>query len=106
MTLVVIIFALGYLSIVLEHPLKLDKTVPALIMAILCWSVIALNHLPLIDHHQQSVDMEPALLHHVGKIAEIILFLMGAMTIVELVDLHQGFAVITQKITTQKKSNH
>jgi len=104
MALVIIIFVLGYLSIVLEHPLKLDKTVPALIMAILCWTVVAVGHLPLLDHHGHSTDMEPTLLHHVGKIAEIILFLIGAMTIVELVDLHQGFGVITRTIKTQKKS--
>lgn len=104
MSLVIIIFVLGYLSIVLEHPLKLDKTVPALIMAILCWTVIAVANLPLLDHHGQITAMEPTLLHHVGKIAEIILFLIGAMTIVELVDLHQGFAVITKAIKTQKKS--
>lgn len=104
MFIVIIIFIIGYLAIVFEHPLKLDKTVPALIMAVLCWTVIALGHFPLIDHHGQSAGMETTLLHHVGKIAEIVLFLIGAMTIVELVDLHEGFSPITRAITTKKKS--
>ena len=104
MFIVIIIFIVGYLAIVFEHPLKLDKTVPALIMAVLCWTVIAIGHFPLIDHHGQSAGMETSLLHHVGKIAEIVLFLIGAMTIVELVDLHEGFSPITRAITTKKKS--
>ncbi len=104
MFIVIIIFIVGYLAIVFEHPLKLDKTVPALIMAVLCWTVIAIGHFPLIDHHGQSAGMDSTLLHHIGKIAEIVLFLIGAMTIVELVDLHEGFGVITRAIKTKKKS--
>ncbi len=102
--IIVVIFVLGYLSIVLEHPLKLDKTVPALLMAITCWTVVAMGHMPIVDHEGHSLGIEPTLLHHVGKIAEIVIFLLGAMTIVELVDLHQGFAVITRQIKTKKKS--
>ena len=104
MIIVILIFVLGYLAIVFEHPLKLDKTVPALIMAVLCWTIIAVGQFPLIDHHGHSAGMESTLLHHVGKIAEIVLFLIGAMTIVELVDLHEGFSPITRAITTKKKS--
>jgi Na+/H+ antiporter NhaD/arsenite permease-like protein len=104
MFIVIIIFIVGYLAIVFEHPLKLDKTVPALIMAVLCWTVIAIGHFPLIDHHGQSAGMDSTLLYHIGKIAEIVLFLIGAMTIVELVDLHEGFGVITRAIKTRKKS--
>ena len=48
---IVAIFVIGYLAIVFEHPLKLDKTVPALIMGALCWGVIALGHIDLVDHH-------------------------------------------------------
>lgn len=102
--LVVAIFAIGYLAIVFEHPLKLDKTVPALIMAILCWSVISMGHLSVFDHHGHAAELEGTVLHHIGKTAEILIFLLGAMTIVELVDLHKGFSVITKQISTQKKS--
>lgn len=112
LTAVIICFILGYAAIVFEHPLKLDKTVPALIMASLCWAFISLGHLDVYDANGQLVmptpDEEypfvPVLLHHIGKIAEILIFLIGAMTIVELIDLHKGFSVITDRIKTTKKS--
>jgi Na+/H+ antiporter NhaD/arsenite permease-like protein len=102
-TLILSIFAIGYLTIILEHPLKLEKTVPALIMAILCWSVIAVGHVPLVEHHNQIPGLESTLLHHIGKIAEIFIFLISAMTIVELVDLHEGFYVLTKQVKTHNK---
>lgn len=103
LTLVIICFVLGYVAIVFEHPLKLDKTVPALIMGALCWAFIATDHMELVgaDHHVAS--LEEVLLHHIGKVAEILFFLIGAMTIVELIDLHRGFAVITNRIRTTSK---
>ena len=109
---VIICFILGYLIIVFEHPLKLDKTVPALIMGALCWALISVGHLDIIDHHGHAVGhggedyykgLGDILLHHIGKTAEILVFLIGAMTIVELIDLHKGFSVITNKITTNSK---
>lgn len=113
-TVVILTFVIGYLAIVFEHPLKLDKTVPALGMAALCWALVALADLPLFDHDMKIIDLphhdahdhalHEILLHHIGKVAEILIFLIGAMTIVELVDLHKGFSVITDKITTNKKS--
>jgi Na+/H+ antiporter NhaD/arsenite permease-like protein len=90
--------------IVFEHPLKLDKTVPALIMGALTWAIISIGHLDLYDHHHEHAEMAPVLLHHIGKVAEILIFLIGAMTIVELVDLHKGFSVITKRITTTSKT--
>lgn len=109
---VIITFIVGYLAIVFEHPLKLDKTVPALIMGALCWAFISLGHMELFDHlghavkegHHGDSALTGVLLHHVGKVAEILIFLIGAMTIVELVDLHKGFSVITNRIQTTKKS--
>ncbi len=98
-------FIIGYTAIVFEHPLKLDKTVPALLMGALCWALVALGHLDVIDHHHHVGEMEGVLLHHIGKVAEILFFLIGAMTIVELVDLHRGFSVITNRIQTTKKSH-
>jgi Na+/H+ antiporter NhaD/arsenite permease-like protein len=104
---VVLTFIIGYVGIVFEHPLKLDKTVPALIMAALCWAFISLGHLDLFDHHGHKVAdtlRDSVLLHHIGKTSEILIFLIGAMTIVELIDLHGGFSAITDKIKTTKKS--
>ncbi len=97
-------FIIGYTAIVFEHPLKLDKTVPALLMGALCWALIALGHLDVVGHDHHIGEMEGVLLHHIGKVAEILFFLIGAMTIVELVDLHKGFSVITNRIQTTKKS--
>ena len=109
---VIACFVIGYIVIVLEHPLRLDKTVPALLMAALCWALIALGHMDVIDHHGHHIEegmsykkwISPILLHHIGKTAEILVFLIGAMTIVELVDLHRGFSVITNRIQTTSKS--
>lgn len=114
LTAVVLVFIVGYLLIAFEHPLKLDKTVPALLMGAITWALIALGHLDVLDHSGQVVSHKAGhetylegvvevLLHHIGKIAEILIFLIGAMVIVELVDLHRGFSVITNRITTTNK---
>lgn len=104
-TALVLCFVIGYSLIVFEHPLRLDKSVPALLMGSLCWAIISLGHLDVINHEHTVGAIEPVLLHHIGKIAEILLFLIGAMTIVELIDLHRGFSVITDRIKTTKKSS-
>lgn len=115
-------FVLGYLVIVFEHPLKLDKTVPALIMGALCWALLSTGFfnaiLEVIDSHGHIFSMlgemshEEAeegfvntLLHHLGKTAEILVFLIGAMTIVEIIDLHRGFEVLKSYVKTKKKKN-
>lgn len=103
LTLVVVIFILGYAAIVLEHPLKLDKTVPALLTGSLLWAIISISGLGVVDYEHQPGVIDEVLLHHIGKIAEILFFLIGAMVIVELVDLHRGFSVITNRIKTTNK---
>ncbi|MBK7410458.1 MAG: sodium:proton antiporter NhaD [Saprospirales bacterium] len=104
LSIVVALFVIGYAAIVFEHPLKLDKTVPTLLMGSLIWAVISLAELPVVSHLGEVAPITEVLLHHSGKIAEILFFLFGAMTIVELVDLHQGFSVITNRINTQNKT--
>lgn len=96
-TVLIIVFVLGYVAIAFEHPLKLNKAASALITGVLCWTIYML----------QSESTETAgdlLLHHLGEIASILFFLLGAMTIVELIDSHNGFDIITQKIKTTSKS--
>lgn len=100
---VVACFIVGYILIVFEHQLHLDKTVPALIMGALSWAVISLGNLEVFNHLHEVDTVEHVLFHHIGKIAEILLFLMGAMTIVEIIDVHKGFAVITNKINARSK---
>ncbi len=100
---VVACFIVGYILIVFEHPIKLDKSVPALLMGSLTWALISVGNLEVLDHLHQTASIDEVLLHHLGKTAEILFFLIGAMTIVELVDLHKGFAVITKMVKTQNK---
>ena len=103
LTAVVLCFIVGYIVIVFEHPLHLDKSVPALLMGSLCWAFVSLGHLEVVDHHHHVGPLDDVLLHHIGKTAEILIFLIGAMTIVELIDLHKGFSVITNRIRTRSK---
>jgi len=118
--ILIVIFVFGYLAITLEHPLKLDKTVPALLMAAIMWALLAVGFhqgwFNVIDGHENvfnflsSGDNELAeegfsnlLLHHLGKTAEILVFLIGAMTIVEIIDLHRGFDVLKSWVRTKSK---
>ena len=114
---VVLTFILGYAAITMEHTLKIDKLIPALLMMALCWTAIAFNiqdvttwfhptsaklitGFELGDKHQL---LEETLLHHFGKTAEILIFLMGAMAIVEMIDHFEGFSAIKKLIKTTKK---
>ncbi|MGE5107708.1 MAG: sodium:proton antiporter NhaD [Sphingobacteriales bacterium] len=96
-SLIVAIFVLGYIAIALEHPLKLNKAASALITGVLCWTIYILQS-------ESAHTVTEELLHHLGDIASILFFLLGAMTIVELIDSHNGFDIITQKINTTSKS--
>jgi len=120
-SIIIIVFVLGYLAITLEHNLKLDKLIPALIMMAVCWALVALgidnfttwfdsaNH-GLVDgfasmvHDDKLHLVEETLLHHLGKTAEILVFLLGAMTIVEIIDYFDGFSTIKGFIKTKKKT--
>jgi len=103
--LLIAIFVLGYLGITLEHVAKVDKLVPALIMMALLWTVVAVFHVPVFTVVDGLVPshMEEMLLHHLGKTAEILVFLIGAMTIVEITDHFNGFGAIKQFIRTKDK---
>ena len=94
--LLISIFVLGYLVITLEHTLKIDKLIPALAMMALLWAIVSLAHLPVFEVDTALKQLVPShieeiLLHHLGKTAEIIIFLLGAMTIVEIIDYFTGF---------------
>jgi Na+/H+ antiporter NhaD/arsenite permease-like protein len=119
LTAVIACFVIGYITIVFEHPLRLDKTVPALLMGSLCWALLSLGFhsgdLSIIDTHEHLFSLAGghaegaeegfvnALLHHMGKTAEILIFLIGAMTIVEIIDLHRGFDVLKSWVNTRSK---
>ncbi len=95
--LLIFVFVAGYAAIAFEHPLKLNKAASALITGVLCWTIYILQS-------QTTHLVGEELLHHLGEIASILFFLLGAMTIVELIDSHDGFDIITQKIKTTSKS--
>jgi NhaD family Na+/H+ antiporter len=92
--IILIIFVIGYLAIAFEDFIKINKTATALLTGVLCWTFYVLDN--------KDVTVFSAVLsHHLSSIAEILFFLLGAMTIVELVDAHQGFKIITDRITSQ-----
>jgi Na+/H+ antiporter NhaD/arsenite permease-like protein len=107
-TIIIIVFVVGYLAITLEHNLKIDKLIPALAMMAILWAIIALAHMPVFEVNTDLKELEPSnidevLLHHLGKTAEILVFLLGAMTIVEIIDYFDGFATIKGYIKTKSK---
>lgn len=115
--LMVIIFVLGYAAIAFEHPIKVDKAASALLIGVLTWKIYmigAANILPGTHFYMDYLAANPSgsftdfivhheLTHHLAEIAQILFFLLGAMTIVELVDAHEGFAVITDRINTDNR---
>jgi len=93
-TILIVIFVLGYTAIAFEHPLHINKTAPALLIGGLMWAVWALMDFNNIHFIEESLEVQLA------ETASILFFLMGAMTIVELIDAHKGFDIITNRITT------
>jgi Na+/H+ antiporter NhaD/arsenite permease-like protein len=95
-TSLILIFILGYAAITLEHSLKVNKAASALVTGVLCWTVYVL-----------SETDKSAVLHqlheHLGELSGILFFLLGAMVIVELIDLHDGFDIVTSRIHTSRK---
>jgi NhaD family Na+/H+ antiporter len=94
--LLILIFVIGYLAIALEHPIKVNKTATALLTGVLCWTVYIIS-----ANNPDSVIGE--LSHHLASVSEILFFLLGAMTIVELIDAHEGFKLITDRITSKNR---
>lgn len=126
LTVLVILFVIGYLCIALEHPLKVDKTASALLLGMLMWVLYALGAESLVPqvagakfddfvaahpdlvgkgtaHQALQYIINVDIVENLGDIAQTVLFLLGAMTIVELIDVHEGFTVITDSIRTRDK---
>lgn len=120
-TAILVVFVVGYLAIVLEHQIHINKAASALLAGGICWAFYAIGVSDLMSVEQipawfieeaelQQVGdvsrhflVESQLLNLTGEIAGILFFLMGAMTIVELVDAHEGFALITNRIRARSK---
>lgn len=95
--LIITVFVVGYLAIALEHSVNINKAATALITGVLCWTIFIIDN-------GLSHTVNEELLHHLGEIGSILFFLLGAMTIVELIDSHNGFSIITRQINTTSKS--
>jgi len=124
---VIFVFIIGYAAIALEHPIKINKTASALLTGIICWTIFILSspsssvmsgeaYQTFLSHLNVELGEKFDLLttsevyreyvvsslgEHLTEIAQILFFLMGAMTIVELIDAHHGFRFITDRITTR-----
>lgn len=98
LTALVIVFVVAYAAIAFEHPLKINKSASALVGAGLLWSIYAVCST---DSHQVGEHLNESLI----STAQIVFFLMGAMAIVEVVDAHNGFEVITSRIQTTQLSS-
>ncbi|TCK68498.1 sodium/proton antiporter (NhaD family) [Winogradskyella wandonensis] len=119
-TIIILVFVFGYLAITLEHTLKIDKLIPALVMMAISWALISLGidafpqwfdsakhtlmeNFGLLGHEEKMHLMEETLLHHLGKTAEILVFLLGAMTIVEIIDYFDGFSTIKAAVNFRSR---
>ena len=117
---IIIVFVIGYLAITLEHSLKIDKLIPALVTMAISWALISfgiddfstwfdsgkhalLSNFEAFEHAEKMHILEENLLHHLGKTAEILVFLLGAMTIVEIIAYFNGFSTIKNFIKTKSK---
>ena len=124
---ITVLFIIGYLAIALEHPLRIDKTASALLLGMLLWVLYAIGAetiVPVVSGEelkefiasssaalqegslaQQCIEfiLNVKIIEHMGDISSTLFFLVGAMTIVELIDVHGGFSIITDRITTRKK---
>lgn len=97
--IIIIVFVLGYATIAFEHPLRINKAAPALLIGMVIWSIIMIGPEQGGDHHHTLEQ----LFHHLGEIGSILFFLLGAMTVVELMDAHDGFGVITERIRSTSR---
>ncbi|MFC2116778.1 sodium:proton antiporter NhaD [Bacteroidota bacterium] len=111
------VFVLGYVAIALEHPLKVDKAATALLTGTVLWAIYIMGAesiLPNSPYFAEFLHENPGgdyidfiahheVYYHLGEISTILFFLLGAMTIVEMVDTHEGFKIITDKIKTTDK---
>jgi Na+/H+ antiporter NhaD/arsenite permease-like protein len=111
------VFILGYTGIALEHPLKIDKAATALITGVLLWTIYIFGAETILPNsiywHEYLLNnpdgnyidfiAEHEITHHLGEMSKILFFLLGAMTIVEMIDSHEGFKIITDRIKTKNR---
>ena len=89
---IIIVFCVGYLGIIFEHSIKINKTATALFLAVILWIIYFSGSHQLLNVDLQSLD------HKLGDVSQILFFLLGAMTLVELIDSHKGFDIVVHKL--------
>lgn len=95
--LLICVFVVGYALIAMEHSIRVNKAAISILTAVICWTILVLNP-------ASKLEALGSIGHHLTNVAEIVFFLLGAMTIVELIDAHDGFQYIIEKIKTTNKS--
>ncbi len=126
LTAIIVVFVVGYLAIVFEHQIHINKAASAIVTGVVCWTIYAIGHETLVPQapfeaweKMHSLGLEPHAVSHLPakleflteyqlpkgfvEVAGILFFLMGAMTIVELVDAHEGFSLVTQNVKARNK---
>ena len=107
-TILLGIFIAGYLLITLEHSLKIDKLIPALGMMAILWAIIAIFNIPVFEVDTALRELIPVkvkkiMAYHLAHTSEILIFLLGAMTIVEIIDYYNGFEKIKSFVRTKSR---
>ncbi len=97
LTLIIITFIVGYIAVATEHTIRINKAASALLTGVLCWTFYTFTGV-------ETHEVAHQLTEHLGEVSGILFFLMGAMTIVELIDAHDGFEIITSRINTKSKT--
>ena len=104
---IILVFGIGYLAIALEHKININKTASALFIGVVCWVLLVFGRDTIFPNLTSTHALEfisESLLIQLGDISEILFFLLGAMTIVELIDAHEGFSIITDRIKFTSRS--
>jgi len=104
---VVLVFGIGYFAIALEHKININKTASALLIGVVCWILLIFGRHTFFPDLASTDSLEfvtESLLTQIGDISEILFFLLGAMTIVELIDAHEGFSIITDRIKVTNRA--
>ena len=104
---VILVFGIGYFAIALEHKININKTASALFIGVVCWMLLIFGRQTFFPDLASTNSLEfvsESLLTQIGDISEILFFLLGAMTIVELIDAHEGFSIITDRIKVTNRA--
>ncbi|AWU44272.1 SLC13 family permease [Blattabacterium punctulatus] len=106
--IIILVFIIGYLFIIIENFISLNKVIPSILMATICWSLIMFWNLPVFELNNALIkwkDPNYLLSHHLGNASEIIFFLIGSMSIVSIIDMYSGFEVLINFFYSNTKRN-